>query len=140
MNSLPVIVSFSYRYFAISSRTSLFSERSFLASSKHFLRSSLTSSSIMAAVSSEQLSLAVPSRYLLSTVSRLIRPNFSDIPYCVIISLAILVAFSISLEAPVVIVSNTISSAARPPRRVTSLAISSSLDMRYFSSSGTCIT
>ena len=94
----------------------------------------------MAAVSSEQLSLALPSRYLFSTVSRLIRPNFSDMPYCVIMALAICVAFSISFDAPVVTVSNTISSAARPPRSVTSLAISSSFVIRYFSSSGTCIT
>ena len=58
----------------------------------------------------------------------------------VAMALAILVACSISLAAPVVTVSNTISSAARPPRYPTSIASSSFWVLRYFSSSGTCIT
>ena len=42
--------------------------------------------------------------------------------------------------APVVTVSNTSSSAARPPRKPTSMASISFLVFRNFSSSGTCIT
>ena len=79
-------------------------------------------------------------KYGFSTCSRLIKPNFSDIPYCAIIERAIFVAFSISFDAPVVTESNTISSAALPARNVTSLAFNSSFDIRYFSSSGACIT
>ena len=67
-------------------------------------------------------------------------PNFSDIPYWVTMALAILVACSISLAAPVVTVSNTISSAARPARDTTSMASSSFFVFKNFSSSGTCIT
>ena len=58
----------------------------------------------------------------------------------VIIARAISVALSISLEAPVVTVLNTISSAALPARRPTSIASSSFLVFRNFSSSGVCIT
>ena len=81
-----------------------------------------------------------PDRYWFSRVSRPMRPNFSDIPYWVIIARARLVAFSISLDAPVVTLSNTSSSAARPARASTSMASSSFLVFRYFSSSGTFIT
>ena len=42
-----------------------------------------------------------------------IRPNFSDMPYCVIMARQILVALSISLDAPVVTSPKMISSAAR---------------------------
>ncbi len=45
-----------------------------------------------------------------------------------------------SLAAPVVTVSKTTSSAARPPTRLTSISRSSASVFRYFSSSGTCIT
>ena len=57
-----------------------------------------------------------------------------------VLTFAILVAFSISLEAPVVTVSNTSSSAARPARETTNIASNSFLEFKYFSSSGTCIT
>ena len=56
------------------------------------------------------------------------------------IARAVLVARLISFDAPVVTESNTISSAALPARNVTSLAFNSSFDIRYFSSSGACIT
>ena len=55
-------------------------------------------------------------------------------------ALARLVACWISLAAPVVPVSNTISSAARPAISSTNLASSSFFVLRYFSSSGTFIT
>ena len=100
----------------------------------------MTSWSISVAVASPQFMTGRPSRYLFSTEASPMRPNFSDIPYWVIIARARLVACSISLEAPVVTVSNTISSAARPPSSWISLASSSFLVFRYFSSSGTFMT
>ena len=77
---------------------------------------------------------------MLSCVASPMRPNLSDIPYCVTIDLAIFVAFSISLAAPVVTVSKTSSSAALPARKPTIISWSSAFVLRYFSSSGTCIT
>ena len=71
---------------------------------------------ISAAVASPQFITALPSRYWLSTDSSPIKPNFLLIPKRVTIERARPVACSISFEAPVVTVSNTISSAARPPR------------------------
>ena len=82
----------------------------------------ITSESTSAAVTSEQFITARPSRYWLSIVCSPIRPNFLLMPYWVTMALAMPVAFSISLEAPVVTVSNTISSAARPASRPTSMA------------------
>ncbi len=67
-------------------------------------------------------------------------PKRFDIPYWVTMALATLVAFSISLAAPVVTVSNTSSSAARPATNSTSMARISFSVFRYFSSSGTFIT
>ena len=64
-------------------------------------------------------------------------PNLSDIPYIVTIFLAMPVACSISLAAPVVIESKTISSAARPASAVTIRSSSSTFDLKCFSSSGT---
>ena len=63
-----------------------------------------------------------------------------DAGIAVAMALAILVACSMSLAAPVVTVSNTISSAARPARDTTSMASSSFFVFKNFSSSGTCIT
>ena len=99
-----------------------------------------TSSSMAAAVSSLQFSAVLPSRYWLSTVARPTSPKRLLIPYRVIMLRAIEVAFSISLAAPVVTVSNTTSSAARPPTSPTSISRSSASVLRYFSSSGTCMT
>ncbi len=45
-------------------------------------------------------------------------PNFSVMPYCVTMARAILVAFSMSLEAPLVASPKMSSSAARPPQSV----------------------
>ena len=134
------MVSFSIRYPASLSIRSRFSERSSLALSYAFLSIATTSSSMAAAVWSEQLRDVRPSRYWLSTVANPASPNLSLIPKRVIIFLAMDVAFSISLAAPVVTLPNTISSAARPPRAETIMFSSSSLELRYFSSSGTCIT
>ena len=100
----------------------------------------MTSVSISAAVASPQFITVRPVRYWFSCVSRPIRPNLSDIPYWVTIALATLVACSISFAAPVVTVSKTISSAARPARETTSIALSSFFVFKNFSSSGTCIT
>ncbi len=140
MNSLPVIVSFSIRNSAILSIASRFSFRRRFASAYAPLRITITSWSISAAVASPQFKTVRPVRYWFSFVSSPIRPNFSDIPYCVTIARAIRVARSISFAAPVVTVSKMSSSAARPPRATTSMAFSSFLVFRYFSSSGTCIT
>ena len=100
----------------------------------------ITSWSISAAVASPQFNTARPVRYWFSWLSKAMRPNFSDIPYWVTMALARLVACWISLEAPVVTVSNTISSAARPPMSSTRRASSSFLVFKNFSSSGTFIT
>ena len=80
------------------------------------------------------------SRYMLLGLSSPTRPNFRLMPYWVIIARASFVAFSISLAAPVVTVSNTISSAALPATNSTSMARISFSVFRYFSSSGTFIT
>ena len=120
--------------------TSLFSRSNCNASSYASLRICITSESISDAVCSAQFNALLPSRYLPSTVSNPIRPNFLLIPYLVTIERAIPVAFSISLEAPVVTVSNMISSAARPPSNPTIISCNSACVFRYFSSSGTCIT
>ena len=125
---------------AILSRASLFSERSFFASAYADFSIFITSSSISPAVASPQLRTARPSKYLFWIDSSPISPNLSDIPYCVIMARAIFVACSISFDAPVVTVSNTISSAARPPSATTIIASSSFFVFKNFSSSGVCIT
>ena len=140
MNSLPVMVSFSIRKSAILSKASRFSERSRFASAYAPFSIRITSTSISAAVASPQFNTVRPVRYWFSWVARPMSPNFSDIPYWVTMALAILVACSISLAAPVVTVSNTISSAARPARDTTSMASSTFFVFKNFSSSGTCIT
>ena len=58
-------------------------------------------------------------------------------PYSVTIALAILVAWAMSEDAPVVGSANTNSSAARPPIAITSRAIISDRVIRDLSSSGT---
>ena len=92
------------------------------------------------AVLSLHVSLAPPPKYSFSTVASPIRPKRLLIPKRVIMLVAILVACSISLAAPVVTLPKTISSAARPPSRLTSLSCSSASVCKYFSSSGTCMT
>ena len=80
--------------------------------------------------------MVLPSKYGLDTVESAMRPNRSLMPYWVIILLASSVARSMSLAAPVVMEPKTTISAARPPRRVSSSVISSSLELKNFSSSG----
>ena len=58
----------------------------------------------------------------------------------VTIVLAVLVACSISFEAPFVTDGNLSASAARPPIAITISASSSALVSRFFSSSGACHT
>jgi len=98
-----------------------------------------TSSSILAAVSEEQAREVSPPKYWLLTVSRATISNSSLIPRRVTIALAILVACSISFDAPDVQVLKITSSAARPPVKVVILSIASSLDISTLSSSATCI-
>lgn len=74
--------------------------------------------SIFAEVSGAQAREVSPPMYWLVTVSRATMSKSSVMPYLVTIARASLVAFSISLDAPVVMEWNTISSAARPPVRV----------------------
>ena len=99
----------------------------------------MTTSSTFAAVVSAQFITARPSKYRFVMDSKPINPNSSDIPYCVTIALAIAVARSISLDAPVVTELNFTSSAARPPKNDTRSANISSFLFKYFSSSGRCI-
>ena len=66
-------------------------------------------------------------------------PNLSDMPYCVTMARASCVAFSMSLEAPVVISPKMSSSAARPPHSTAILSLASWRVVRKCSSSSTCI-
>ena len=63
-------------------------------------------------------------------------PSLSDMPKRIVIDLAVLVTFSRSLAAPVVISSKTISSAARPPRVMAMASSSWALVVRNLSSTG----
>ncbi len=116
-----------------------FSRRISLALSYAEPTRAITSSSIFAAVCAEHRREVSPPRYGLSTVSRAISPNVLLIPYRVTIALAIFVARSMSFEAPVVIVLNTSSSAARPATNVTILANAASRVNKNLSSSSVCI-
>ena len=68
-------------------------------------------------------------------------PNLSDMPYCVTMARAMPVAFSMSLEAPVVFSSSPkmSSSAARPPQSTAILFLASVRVVRKCSSSSTCM-
>ena len=98
-----------------------------------------TSLSISSLVAGEQAREVSPPRYWLFTVSRATIPNWSLIPYWVIMLRASFVASLMSLEAPVVILLNTSFSASLPPVSVAILVRISSLDIRFFSPLSTCI-
>ena len=76
-----------------------------------------TSSSMTCAVRSEYLRGCRPSITVVCSSSspHLIAPSWAEKPYWVTIVRAMAVAFSMSLDAPVVGSWNTISSAVRPP-------------------------
>ena len=97
------------------------------------------SSSTKVEVSSLQFLTALPSKYLFWIDSKAIISNLSVIPYTVTILLADWVALSISFEAPVETMLKTTSSAALPPSITVIWFNISSLETRYFSSSGSCI-
>ena len=124
---------------AILLRASMFSFRMSSAFLWHFLIISSTSASAFAPVSSEQVRLVLPFRYILFSFSRAIISNVSLIPNLVTIALASSVALSISLDAPVVTFLNIISSAPLPARRAVISSSISSFVIRYLSSSGICI-
>ena len=99
----------------------------------------MTSLSMASLVAGEHIREVSPPRYWLFTVSRATIPNWSLIPYWVIMLLAIFVALSISFEAPVVIFPKTSFSASLPPVRVAIWVNRSSLLKRFLSASSTCI-
>ena len=137
--SAPVMVSRSSRYLASMS----IALRSRVSNSRAWswadLMSSLTSASTRAAVSGLQVSWLSPPRYWFWVVSSEIMSNWLDMPYLVTMPRARWVAFSMSLEAPVVIEPKTISSAVRPPVSTSSWRTASSRVMSTRSSSSTCM-
>ena len=139
MNSAPVMVSFSQRNRESSRSLSSFARRRFRAFSCWALTVSTTIWSIFAEVSGAQIREVSPPIYWLVTVSRATMSKSPLMPYRVIMARASLVAFSMSLEAPVVMDWNTSSSAARPPVRVAIWFSSSSRLMRLRSSCSTCM-
>ena len=140
---LPVMVSFSIRNSAILSMIStILTQKTFCLLVGFLSRIFITSWSISDAVSSPQFKTARPSlKYWFSWVARPIRPNFLDIPYWVTIALAILVAcldiigrtWSLPCQTPVLPLHDH-------PKHLLTWREVLSRYLKYFSSSGTCIT
>ena len=118
-NSSRVIFSFCKRRSADLWRISIFSRMISLALAQHLSMISLTSLSIsplMSSLCDLAWARSRPMNTSSSSSSQQTTPILSDIPKRVTIFLASLVAFLISLDAPVVMSSKISCSAIRPPR------------------------